>query len=73
VLTDKWTLAKKCRIPRKQPIDCKKYNKQKCPSEKVSTSLRRGKDIIGGGRGREGPGWERGKKKRNRIRYGGRG
>jgi hypothetical protein len=33
VLTDEWILAKKYRILRIQPIDYKKYNKQKGPSE----------------------------------------
>jgi hypothetical protein len=59
VLTHKWILAKKHRIPRIQPTDHKKYNKQKCPSG-VSTPLRRGKEIIMRGRGTEGPEWERG-------------
>jgi hypothetical protein len=58
-LTDKWILAKKYRIPRIQPIDPKKYNKLKGPSE-VSIPFKRGKEIITRGRGREGPEWERG-------------
>jgi hypothetical protein len=41
-LTDKWISDKKYRIPRVQPADLKKYSKQKCPSEEVSTPLRRG-------------------------------
>ena len=47
------------RGPRIQPIDHKTYNKQKGPSEDVSILLRRGKKIITGGRGREGPEWEK--------------
>ena len=47
-------LAKKYRIPRIQPTDHKKCNKQKCPSEEVSTTLRTEKEIIMRGRGREG-------------------
>jgi hypothetical protein len=53
-----------------QPTDLKKYKKQKDPKD-ASILLRSGKEIIMGGRGREGPGWERGGEKGNRIRYGG--
>ena len=50
-----------------------KLNKKEGPSVDASIPLRRGNKIITGGRGREGPGWERegGRKKRgNRTRYG---
>ena len=43
------------RIPRIQPIELKKFNKQEGQSEDVSISLTRGKEIIIGGRGKEGP------------------
>jgi hypothetical protein len=43
------------RIPRIQPTEHKKCNKQKCPSNEASIPLRRGKEIITGGRGRERP------------------
>jgi hypothetical protein len=59
VLTNKWILAKKYRISKIQPRDCKKFSKQKGPSEDTSIPLRRGKGIIKGGRGRECPGWEK--------------
>jgi hypothetical protein len=41
-----------------QPTDHKKCNIKKCPSEHGSIPLRRGKEIITGDRGREGPRWE---------------
>ena len=44
------------RIPRIQPTDSKKFNKKEGQSEDVSNPLRRGKEIIIGGRGREGLG-----------------
>jgi hypothetical protein len=50
-------LAKKYRIPRLQPTDCK----PKGQSEDASIPLRRKKKLIMGGRGREGPGWEMGR------------
>ena len=43
-----------------QSTDPKKLNKKEGPSEDASIPLRRGNKIIMGGRGREGPGWERG-------------
>jgi hypothetical protein len=43
-----------------------KPNKKGGPSVDASIPLRRGNKIIMGGRGREGPGWERGG---CRIRY----
>ena len=52
-------ISQKYRIPWIQPTDHEKYNKQKCSSEDASISFRRRKEIIAGGRGREGPGWER--------------
>jgi len=36
----------------------------------ASVLLRKGNKIITGDRGREGPGWERGKREGGRIRYG---
>jgi hypothetical protein len=42
VLTNKWILAPKHRIPRIQPTDYKKFNKQKGPSKDASITLRRG-------------------------------
>ena len=47
------------RIPRIQSIEFKKINKPKDPSEDASVTFWRDKAVIGG-RGREGPGWERG-------------
>lgn len=41
----------------------KKANKQKGPTEDNSVPHRRGKETITGGRGREGPLWERSKGK----------
>ena len=69
VLTDEWILVKKFRIPRIQPIDCKKCNKYKGPSKDVSTPLRRGKKIIIGCRERErsGQNWRGGEERRDRI------
>ena len=52
VLTDKWLLAKKYRIPMIQPIDHKQYNKMEGPSEDASIPLRRGNKIIVAGRGK---------------------
>ena len=69
-----WILAKKYRIPRIQPTDHKRsvFNKQKGPSEEASIPFRRGKEIITGGRGREGPGLVREKREErgNKIRWG---
>jgi hypothetical protein len=64
-------LAIKYRIPRTQTTDCKKCNKQKGPSVDATVPLRRGKEIIMGGRGRVGPGWESrgGHGRENKIRY----
>jgi hypothetical protein len=63
-------ISQKYRILRIPPTDRKKYNKQKGPSKDVSFLLRRRKKIIIGGRGREGPGCERGvaREKGNRIK-----
>jgi hypothetical protein len=47
---------KKYRMPRIQPTDHKKCNRQKYPSKDASTQLTRGKEIIAGGEGREGNG-----------------
>ena len=55
-------ITKKDRIPRIQPIDCKKLNKEKYPSEDALIPLRRGKKITTVGRVREGPRWERGRR-----------
>jgi hypothetical protein len=52
VLTDKWLLAQKIRIPMMYPTEPKKLNKKQGPSEDVSIPLRRGNKIIMGGRGR---------------------
>jgi hypothetical protein len=48
----------KYRIPRIQSTELKKINKQKGPSEGASISLGREKEIIMGGRGKEGSGKE---------------
>jgi hypothetical protein len=48
-------ISRKYRNPRIQPIDHKKCKKQKGLNEDASIPLRRGKKIITGGRGREGP------------------
>jgi hypothetical protein len=66
-----WILFKEYRIPMIHPTDPKKPNKKEDPSEDASILLRRGNKIIMGARGREGPGWERGEGRRERIRYGG--
>ena len=47
------------RTPSINHIDYKKFSKKEGPSNDASIPLRRGKTIITGGRGREGPGWER--------------
>lgn len=72
VLTDKWLLVQKLRISMVQFTDHKKLNKIEAQSVNASIQLRMGNKIITGGRGREGPGWERGgrEEKGNRIRYG---
>lgn len=54
----------KYRIPRIQPSDHKKFDIHKGLSKDASISLRRKKKIIPGGRGRNGPGWEREGKRR---------
>jgi hypothetical protein len=66
-------LAKKYRIPRMQVTDHKKCNKKEGPSEDASIPLGWVKEMITGGRGRDGPRWERGEgwERGNRIRYGG--
>jgi hypothetical protein len=62
VFTDKCILAKKYRLPRIYPTDPKKLNKKEGPREDASISLRRGKKIITGGRGREASEWESGER-----------
>jgi hypothetical protein len=52
-------ISQKYRVPRTQPTDSKKRNKQKGPSEEASIPLRIGKEIITGGRGKGGSRWER--------------
>jgi hypothetical protein len=49
------------------------FNKQGGPSIDASTPLRRENKIIMGGREMEGPWWDGGGEKGNRIRYGGGG
>jgi hypothetical protein len=51
---------KKYRISRIQFTELKKIYKQKGSSEDASVPLGREKKTITGGRGKEGPGWERG-------------
>jgi hypothetical protein len=46
VLTNKWILTKKYRIPRIQPTELKKVNKLNCPSEGTSVSLGRERKAI---------------------------
>jgi hypothetical protein len=61
VLTDKWILAKKYRIPMIHPTDTKKLNKKEGSSEDASIPLRKENKIIirvrkgeeSGGRGME--------------------
>jgi hypothetical protein len=67
-------ISQKYRIPRIQPRDLRKFNKQKGPSEDASIPLRRGNKIIMGGSKREGPGREKGGSghRGNGSRYGGR-
>ena len=55
ILTDKWLLAIKYRIPKIQPTDPKKCNKQKCPSEGEGNNhgrQREGGIWVGEGKGR---------------------
>jgi hypothetical protein len=75
VLTDKWILAKKFRLPMTQLTDHRNHNKKEGPSVDPSIPLRKGNNIIMESRGREGSGWERrrGGKRGSRIRNGGRG
>jgi hypothetical protein len=40
-------------MPRIQPMDCKRFNKQKAPSEATSIPLRRGRKIITGIKGKQ--------------------
>ena len=65
VLTNKWTLVKKYRIPRIQSTELKKVKNQKGPSEDASIPLGREKKTIRGGRGRERPRWKRGNRGEN--------
>ena len=60
ISTDRWILAPKLRIPTIKLSDNMKLNKKECQSTDTSIPLRRGKQIILGGSGREGSGWERG-------------
>ena len=46
MLTDKWILVKKYKIPMIQPTDPKKFNKKEGPSENASIPLRRRNAII---------------------------
>ena len=64
-------LAPKLRISMIQLTDHMKLNKKEGQSVDASIPLRRGNKIIMGGRGREGPGWERGQggEEGNMIRY----
>ena len=50
VLTDKWKIAKKYRLPRVQPTDLKKFYKQERSSENASIPSKRGNKIIMRGR-----------------------
>ena len=59
VLTGKWILDKTYIVPMIHPTDLKKLNKEG-PSKDASILLRRGNNIVMKGRGRKGPGWERG-------------
>jgi hypothetical protein len=56
VLTDKWILDIKFRIPMIQLTDHMKLNKKEGPSVDASIPFRRGNTIIMVGRGRERPG-----------------
>jgi hypothetical protein len=69
MLTDKWILTKKYRIPRIQLTDHKMFNKQEGLSEDASIPFRRRNKIITVGRGKKGHRWDRGGGKGNRIRY----
>ena len=60
VLTNKWILAQEFRIPKIQLTDRMKLNKKEVQSMNASIPLRIMNKIITGGRGREGPEWERG-------------
>ena len=53
-------MAKKYRLPMIQPTDPKKVIIKEGYSEDASVPLRRGNKIDMGGRGDQGPGWERG-------------
>ena len=65
-------LVKKYRIPMIQSTDCKKFNKKEDPSEDASFPPRREKNNQGRQRDREGVGKRMGRRKRGRIKYGGR-
>ena len=71
MLTDKWILGKKLRIPTIQLTDHMKPKKKEDQNVNASVLLRRRKNILTGGIGREGSGSERGKesKKGGRIRF----
>jgi hypothetical protein len=60
VLTDKWILTQNLRIPKIQFTDHMKPKKKEDQRVETSILLRRGNRIIMRGRGREGPGSERG-------------
>ena len=63
------------RIPIGQLTNHMKLNKKEGPSVYTSIPLRKGNKIVIGGRGREGPGWERERRRKrggSRIKYGGR-
>ena len=63
---------KKYRIPRIQPTNRKKCNKQKGPSENVSIPIGRETKMTIGGRRKKSLGWERGgrEERGNRITKG---
>jgi hypothetical protein len=71
LLTNKWILAKRYRIPRMQSTELKKINKLQGPSEDISIPL--GREKRAKGRGKEKTGWERPRERtgenRNMIRY----
>ena len=70
VFTDKQILAKNYRIPMIQPKTIE-VKQEGSTSEDASIPLRLGNKIVMGGRGKEGPGWERrGRGEQgDRIRY----
>jgi hypothetical protein len=70
ILTDKWILAIKYKIPMIYPTDPKTLNKREGPSKDAWITVRRGNKTVIGGRGREnwvGEGSERGMERRDRV------